>query len=40
MKHYTVAIYDLRMCIKGDNPGQKYFKEIISIFGMEYRFAL
>jgi len=27
MKLYTVEVYDLRMCMKEDNPGQKYVKE-------------
>jgi len=26
MKLYTVAVKDLRMCMKGDNPGSNYFK--------------
>jgi len=26
MKLYTVAVYELRMCMKGDNPVPKYFK--------------
>ena len=26
MKVYTVAVYDLRMCKKEDNPGPNYFK--------------
>jgi len=25
-KIYTIAIYDLMMCIKKENPGPKYFK--------------
>jgi len=25
-KVHTVAVYNLRMCNKGDNPGLKYFK--------------
>jgi len=25
MKLYTVAVYDLKMCMKGDKPGLKYF---------------
>jgi len=27
MKLYTVAVYDLRMCMKEDNPSPKYFKQ-------------
>jgi len=26
MKHYTVAVYNLRICMKEDNRGLKYFK--------------
>ena len=26
MKFYTLAVYNLRMCMKGDNPGTKYIK--------------
>ena len=26
LKLYTVAVYDLRMCMEGDKPGLKYFK--------------
>ena len=26
MKLYTVVVYDLRMCMKEDNSGQKYHK--------------
>ena len=26
MKHYTAALYFLRMVMNEDNPGQKYFK--------------
>ena len=26
MKLYTVEVYNLRMCMKGDNPGPKKFK--------------
>ena len=26
MKLYTVAVYNLRTCMKEDNPGPKYFK--------------
>ena len=27
MKLYTVAVDDLKMCMKEHNPGRKYFKE-------------
>ena len=26
MKFYTLAVYNLRMCMKEDNPGTKYIK--------------
>ena len=26
MKLYTVAVYNLRICMKEDNPSQNYFK--------------
>jgi len=26
MKLYTVVVYDMRMCMKRDNPGWKSFK--------------
>ena len=26
MKVYTIVVYNLRMCMKKDNPGPKYFK--------------
>jgi len=27
MKLYKVVVYDLRMCMKEDNPSPKFFKE-------------
>jgi len=26
MKLFTVAVHDLKMCMKGDDPGPNYFK--------------
>jgi len=33
MKLYTVAVYDLRMCMKGDDPRPKSSREIIIYAG-------
>jgi len=33
MKLYTVAVYDLRMCMKEDNPDHNYFREIMNSAG-------
>ena len=27
LKLYTLAVYDLRMCLEEEDPGPKYFKE-------------
>ena len=29
MKLYTVAVYNVKMCIKEDNPGLNYLREIM-----------
>jgi len=39
MKLYSFAICDIRMCVKVDNPGSNFFKEIIIITGGGFPFV-